>query len=495
MYAVMLAVSFLLYPLTASAKVGALVFQSDSVMIWRFNGCDDPGKEYPNSISSTKDGGYIIAGEYYYGGDYTYGAWLFKIDSLFNKVGHGFYHFEGMRPDEEFYYVQQTNDEGYIATGVGVPTWGGNGAIIFLKTDSAGNKEWSYIIDTPQPEAGYLTQENTNGKYVILTKRSGTYAAIILDSLEIKQDKELFTPAEANEEGYVIHGSFIQPIQRGGFIIIIPREKSSYERNNWLLEFHLFQFDPQKNTFIESSNKKIHIRFNLESEYFYGLKLPFQRIKAKDYLLIQVTPNLNIEIIQLDSWGRKRNEFIIPTGGGLYKLEVKQILEIDNENIMILAQAEYHCPGDPDILLIKVRIPEISQDTVVVPPDTTVTDTSITDTTVTDTTVRDTTAIREFERRWIPSSFKLYQNSPNPFNPSTTIKFDLPAPCTITLEVFNVLGQRVETLIQKQYFNPGTYSIVWTPGNRDNLPSGIYFYRLKTENNRFIQTKKMILLR
>jgi hypothetical protein len=89
----------------------------------------------------------------------------------------------------------------------------------------------------------------------------------------------------------------------------------------------------------------------------------------------------------------------------------------------------------------------------------------------------------------IPSDNKLAQNYPNPFNPSTTIQFALPKESFTRLEIYNALGEKVLTLVSEN-LKAGTYEYEW---NAEGLPSGIYFYRLNTEN--YSEIKKMILLR
>jgi hypothetical protein len=88
-----------------------------------------------------------------------------------------------------------------------------------------------------------------------------------------------------------------------------------------------------------------------------------------------------------------------------------------------------------------------------------------------------------------PNSIKLYQNYPNPFNPSTTISFELDNSQKITLEVFNMAGQLVETVTNRIY-GVGNHSLKF---QADNLASGVYFYRLKTTNS--TQTKKFTLIK
>lgn len=89
----------------------------------------------------------------------------------------------------------------------------------------------------------------------------------------------------------------------------------------------------------------------------------------------------------------------------------------------------------------------------------------------------------------MPEQFGLGQNYPNPFNPTTEISFSLPGASTVTLEVFNVKGQRVEVLANGSY-TAGNHTITW---DASSMPSGMYFYRLTT--NSFVETKKMMLLK
>ncbi len=89
----------------------------------------------------------------------------------------------------------------------------------------------------------------------------------------------------------------------------------------------------------------------------------------------------------------------------------------------------------------------------------------------------------------VPISASLMQNYPNPFNPSTNITFDLNKSSIVNLTIYNILGQKIQTLING-FKSPGRYSVLW---KADSFPSGIYFYRLKT-NDKFF-TKKMILLK
>ncbi|RKX22859.1 MAG: hypothetical protein DRP45_11045 [Candidatus Zixiibacteriota bacterium] len=96
--------------------------------------------------------------------------------------------------------------------------------------------------------------------------------------------------------------------------------------------------------------------------------------------------------------------------------------------------------------------------------------------------------------RGIPSDFTLFQNYPNPFNPVTEISFDLPQSSRVTLDVYDIIGRKVTTLVD-DYLQAGGHSVSW--GGRsstgETVASGVYFYRLQAD--RLSQTRKMLLLK
>jgi hypothetical protein len=99
----------------------------------------------------------------------------------------------------------------------------------------------------------------------------------------------------------------------------------------------------------------------------------------------------------------------------------------------------------------------------------------------------------EKEDDQIPTEFSLNQNFPNPFNPSTSIHYQLPISANVEIKVFDVLGKEVETLVS-DFQNAGSYEIIF---NADSFSSGVYFYRIKAmgENESFYQIKKMLLIK
>ncbi|MBD3387296.1 T9SS type A sorting domain-containing protein [candidate division KSB1 bacterium] len=92
-----------------------------------------------------------------------------------------------------------------------------------------------------------------------------------------------------------------------------------------------------------------------------------------------------------------------------------------------------------------------------------------------------------------PGDYRLYQNHPNPFNPSTVIGYELAKPASIRIEIFNVLGQKIKTLVDG--FQSGlTGRVIWdaTDDRGQGVPAGLYLYALVTKDARI--TKKMLLI-
>jgi hypothetical protein len=95
----------------------------------------------------------------------------------------------------------------------------------------------------------------------------------------------------------------------------------------------------------------------------------------------------------------------------------------------------------------------------------------------------------------VPSRYELQQNFPNPFNPTTTIRYSLPSPSRVKLTIYDMLGQRVAELVNTEQ-DAGFRSAVWNA----SVASGIYFYRIDATaidepTKHFVDTKKMLLLR
>ena len=97
----------------------------------------------------------------------------------------------------------------------------------------------------------------------------------------------------------------------------------------------------------------------------------------------------------------------------------------------------------------------------------------------------------------IPQVYALYPNFPNPFNPETVIHYDLPVQSHVELSVYNMIGQKVATLVNEQ-MDAGSHSVFWDgkDDNGESLASGVYLYRLKTDGSEeFVKIRKLVLMR
>jgi hypothetical protein len=89
----------------------------------------------------------------------------------------------------------------------------------------------------------------------------------------------------------------------------------------------------------------------------------------------------------------------------------------------------------------------------------------------------------------LPAQFALEQNFPNPFNPTTVVRYQLPAASNVRLVVFDLLGREVSSLVNERE-GPGSYEVKFDGAG---LSSGVYFYRLTADN--LVQTRKLMMLR
>jgi hypothetical protein len=90
----------------------------------------------------------------------------------------------------------------------------------------------------------------------------------------------------------------------------------------------------------------------------------------------------------------------------------------------------------------------------------------------------------------IPSEFLLTYNYPNPFNAQTTISYRLPQTSHVTLEIYDMLGRKIETLINNRSYSAGEHQVTW---DASDISSGAYFYRLETDDHS--RTSKMLLIK
>ncbi|MFC1552292.1 T9SS type A sorting domain-containing protein [Candidatus Latescibacterota bacterium] len=93
------------------------------------------------------------------------------------------------------------------------------------------------------------------------------------------------------------------------------------------------------------------------------------------------------------------------------------------------------------------------------------------------------------EDNTIPKQFRLIGNFPNPFNPVTEIRYEIPEQCNVKLKIYTISGQLVETLIDETV-SPGIHSVKWNP---TEISSGLYIYEMEAGNKKYVN--RMLLLK
>jgi len=98
------------------------------------------------------------------------------------------------------------------------------------------------------------------------------------------------------------------------------------------------------------------------------------------------------------------------------------------------------------------------------------------------------------EEEMLPEVFALHNNYPNPFNPITNIRYDIPEISDVRIDIYNINGQRVRTLVSREH-QPGRYKIQWNAANDSGSPvaSGMYIYKIHAKE--FVSVKKLLLMK
>ena len=94
----------------------------------------------------------------------------------------------------------------------------------------------------------------------------------------------------------------------------------------------------------------------------------------------------------------------------------------------------------------------------------------------------------------IPEVFALYNNYPNPFNPTTNIRYDIPEASDVRIDIYDLVGKKVKTLVSKQH-QPGRYKIQWNATNEfgSAVATGMYIYKIQAKD--FVSVKKLLLMK
>ena len=394
------------------------------------------------SVQQTSDGGYIIGGftnGLGEGGDF----YLIKTDSGGDKSWEKNY--GGTELDWGF-SVTQTVEGGYVVAGYTYSFGLSLGDAYLIKTDSLGNMSWDSTYGSDQAEKGFSVQQTSDGGYIIsgFTTSFGPYGFNIY---LVKTDSmgEVVWEGSYGELKTEIGYSVRQTSDRG-YIVCGPGGAGHYSGDVYLVKTDSLGEISWETTYGGSSGDWGH---------------SVHQTSDGGYVITGTTVSLgsgqwDVYVIKTDSLG---NALWDRTYGGSeddYGYSVQQTLD---GGYIIAGWTESFGAGEADVYLIKTD------------------------------SLGQVLGIQEQDRELKTEKRTSLQNQPNPFHGSTMISYSLPASTHVTLQVFDITGRLVETLVNKTQEH-GSYQVQW---NSNDNPTGIYFCRLQAGD--FTDTRKMLLLR
>ena len=393
------------------------------------------------SIQQTTDGGYILGGF-----TYSYGAgstdfWLLKTDT--SGALEWSYTFGGGSL-EICYSVQQTTDGGYILGGYTNSFGAGGYDFWFVKTYPGGTEQWSRTFGGSDDDVCWSIQQTSDGGY-ILGGYTASFGAGSTDFWLVKMDANgaeewrrtfggsdedvCFSVQQTTDGGYIL----------GGYTVPYGVGFSDF----WLVKTDASGIEEWNRTFGGSSSEAcLSVQQTSDGGYILGGYAASYGAGNADFWLVRADANGD------SLWSR--------TFGGSGQDECRSVQQTTDGGYILGGNTSSYGAGSWDFWLVKTG------------PD---------------------PSAAEPQINLVPVKFALHPNFPNPFNPSTAIRYDVKQTGHVRLAIYNLLGQEVASLVDGQQL-AGTHTITW---NASNVPSGIYLCRMEADG--FAQTRKMLLVK
>jgi hypothetical protein len=451
------------------------------------------------SVQQTRDGGYIFAGE-----TQSFGAIGYR-DVLVVRINSNgiadWYQLYGGIGNDIAYTVLQAMDGDFVVLGF-TTSWGAGGSDMYVaKLDNQGDTLWTRVYGGQSEDRARCGQQTDDAGYIFagLTRMlSGTDWIFMVktdslgDTLWTRayggtNDITIWSVRQTNDGGYILAGYIeydgmldydyyvartdsmgdtlwtrtyggeeydwarsVQPTFDGGFIIA----GTSYSFGAGVCDMYVVKTDSSGDTLWT------HTYGGIYGESAYSI-LPLSDggfAIAGGTSSFGVGPH-NIYLVRINA-----------QGDTLWTLAFGDEYRVDAYSMALTDDGGYIVAGT---IQIPVE-PEGTQDDCFLAK-----------------TGPDTSATHAPSIEWVshPLDFALHPAYPNPFNPTTTISFDLPFQNKISMNIYNILGQRVAVLMNG-YALPGTHRLLW---DASDLPSGVYFVTL--ESGESVQTRKVVLLK
>ena len=476
-----------------SANILSAQTPPDTLWTKTFGGDND---DAASSVNQSTDGGYIVAGY-----TYSYGAgasdfWLVKIDENGNEQWNQTY---GGNYGEVAHSVQQTSDGGYIIAGSTTSYGAGDQDFWLVKTDENGNEEWNQTYGGNDYDIAYSVQQTSDGGYIIAGSTS-SYGAGYSDFWLVKTDENGIeewnqTYGSINSEG----ARSVKQTSDEGFIIVgttycIPEGRINY----WLVKTDENGNEEWNRIFgLNDWDFACSVEQTLDGGYIIAGSSRFLGTSLNDFWLVKTDENGNEEWNQI--YGGIDNEWAY------------SVQQTTDEGYIIAGRIYRIGPATTDALLVKTDEDGNEEWNQTYGENYAEVACSVQQTTdggyiFAGWTESFGTGESDF---WLVRLASLVGtgdnlvytgknnllNYPNPFNPTTTINYSLKENTKVSLNIYNIKGQLVKTLVN-EVLPAGEHSIIWdgSDSNGNQVSSGIYFYKLNV-NGKTEAVKKCLLLK
>ena len=401
------------------------------------------GNDIGYSIAETPDQGFIITGETTSFPEFESNVYLIKTDP------------SGLRPWERSLSVgyidrglnvKPTSDGGFIIVGYTVFDYEENHKqVMVLKTDAIGNYQWSRLYGGPGDDEAYSVCEVPGEGYFVVghTQQSSNQPTDVwLLKIDYSGDT-LFTRTYGGYAGD--YGRWIHNTSDGGFVITGTTNPPG--GGGW--DVYLCKTD--SNGVLEweqayggwESDHGLYVQETIDGNYFIaGYTYSFGRGHV-DYYFLKV--DMNGSLI----WST--------TAGGSSSDQGMSGLQSSDGGYVMIGYTGSFGHGLMDALLVKLEPDQVDVD--------------------------------DSDQHLTQPAFYLGSNYPNPFNASTLIRYTLPEPSDVIIQIYDILGRKIETIIDNKQ-PAGYHQVIWDAKDHS---SGMYFYRIQA--GEYSDTKKMVLLK
>jgi hypothetical protein len=475
------------------------------------------GTDWGESVQQTSDGGYIIAGYTMSFGAGGFDVYLVKTDANGATLWTRTYGGSALDYGES---VQQTTDGGYIIAGYTMSFGAGGFDVYLVKTDANGDPLWTRTYGGSDIDWGNCVQQTTDGGYII-TGMTDSFGAGGCNVYLVKTDANgdpLGTRTYGGSD--TDYGESVQQTSDGGYIIAgYTMSFGAYDYDFYLVKTDANGHPLWTRTYGGSGDDQSYsVQLTTDGNYIVAGYTESFGAGGADAWLVKVVgeiePDIAIEIIPDDP------PVTVPQGGsfgftGRLTNNTDEPQVIDAATVAVGPQKGVHGPFkkflDLELQAYETRTAHFDQH---------VNDraplgvynyiaycgdypSAAIDSSFFQIEVTEATSTGRENSRWvlrgsfdrsdepssIPSDFALLSNYPNPFNAQTVIQYQLPVSSDVRLEVYNLLGNKVATLVDGEQ-QAGYRSVTW---DASEVSSGIYFYKLSAGD--FTETKRMMLVK